>query len=150
MDAAIDAALAGSNEIKGATDQGLPTDPNGRWMGGRVVRGGNVFNDWGGGKWNGLSGHAGSQAYREWLMENVSKGINSPIGSVPSPSDATRNVPAARVPDASLGGPRAVPGNVAIHINGGSHDPEALATLVQRRIDESMNWRIHDSESEYT
>jgi hypothetical protein len=39
---------------------------------------------------------------------------------------------------------------VAIHINRGSHDPEALATLVQRRIDESMNWRIHDSESEYT
>jgi hypothetical protein len=42
------------------------------------------------------------------------------------------------------------PGNIAIHINGSSHDPEMLATLVQRRIDESMNWRTHDSESEYT
>jgi hypothetical protein len=28
--------------------------------------------------------------------------------------------------------------------------PNALAMLVQRRIDESMNWRAHDSESEYT
>jgi hypothetical protein len=41
-------------------------------------------------------------------------------------------------------------GSVAIHINGNSHDPEALATLVQRRVDEQMNWRTHDSESEYT
>lgn len=48
------------------------------------------------------------------------------------------------------GDARMVSGNVAIHINGGSHDPEALATLIQRRINESMNWRAHDSESEYT
>jgi hypothetical protein len=41
-------------------------------------------------------------------------------------------------------------GSVAIHINGNSHDPEALANLVQRRVDEQMNWRAHDSESEYT
>jgi hypothetical protein len=52
--------------------------------------------------------------------------------------------------DASLGLGGGSRGNVAIHINGNSHDPEALATLVQRRIDESMNWRAHDSESEYT
>jgi hypothetical protein len=39
-------------------------------------------------------------------------------------------------------------GPAQININGSSHDPEALATLVQRRIDESMNWRTHDA-SEY-
>lgn len=32
-------------------------------------------------------------------------------------------------------------GPVSIHINGYSHDPEVLPTLVQRRIDETMNWR---------
>lgn len=52
--------------------------------------------------------------------------------------------------DASLGLQRGGSGPVAIHINGNSHDPEALATLVQRRIDESMNWRTHDTASEYT
>ena len=65
-------------------------------------------------------------------------------------TEAIRNVPPKFVPngDASLvGGSR---GNVAIHINGNSYDPEALATLVQRRVDESMNWRTHDTESEYT
>jgi hypothetical protein len=72
MDAAIDQALGGSNTIRGATDQGLPTDPNGRWMGGRIMRGGNVFNDWGGGRSAMFgSGHAGAQRYREWLQSNV-------------------------------------------------------------------------------
>lgn len=41
-------------------------------------------------------------------------------------------------------------GPVAIRINGNCHDPEALATLVQRRVAESMNWRTHDTVSEYT
>ena len=41
-------------------------------------------------------------------------------------------------------------GPVSISINGNSHDPEALATLIQRRIDESMNWRTYDTASEYT
>jgi len=150
MYADIDAAIAGSNEIKGATDQGLPTDPNGRWMGGRIIRGGNVFNDWGGGRWHGLTGHAASKAFREDQQRRVDQGVTSPIGSVPTPSDAVRNVPVAPLPGAGAGDARMAPGQVAIHINGGSHDPEALATLVQRRIDESMNWRAHDTESEYT
>ncbi len=67
MNRAIDAALNGSNIIRGATDQGLPTDPNGRWQGGRMTRGGNVFNDWG----SGPGGHEGSRAYRENLMRHV-------------------------------------------------------------------------------
>ncbi|WP_316228285.1 phage tail tape measure protein [Bradyrhizobium sp. SZCCHNR1039] len=72
------------------------------------------------------------------------------LDNVPSPTDAVKNVPPSRIPDAGIGGGRSASGNVAIHINGNSHDPEALATLVQRRVDESMNWRAHDSESEYT
>jgi hypothetical protein len=79
---------------------------------------------------------------------NAGLGVN-----VPTPTQAIQNVPtpAAIKGDASLGLQRGGGGGpVAIHINGNSHDPEALATLVQRRIDESMNWRTHDTSSEYT
>jgi hypothetical protein len=71
-------------------------------------------------------------------------------GKVPAPAEAIKNVPPVPTGQfqAGLGGGSR--GNVAIHINGNSHDPEALATLVQRRVDESMNWRAHDSASEYT
>lgn len=77
-----------------------------------------------------------------------------PWKNVPAPADAIRNVPSPIRGDASLGVPRGGVGGagglVSININGTSHDPEALATLVQRRIDESMNWRTHDTTSEYT
>ncbi|MHC2380298.1 TP901 family phage tail tape measure protein [Bradyrhizobium liaoningense] len=77
-----------------------------------------------------------------------------PWKNVPAPADAIRNVPSPIRGDASLGVPRGGVGGagglVSININGTSHDPEALATLVQRRIDESMNWRTHDMTSEYT
>jgi hypothetical protein len=59
MNAAIDQALAGSNTIQGFTDQGLPTDPNGRWPGGLYIHG-EIFNDWGGGP----GGHAGAKSWR--------------------------------------------------------------------------------------
>jgi hypothetical protein len=75
---------------------------------------------------------------------------SQPWKNVPSATDAVKNVPAAPPQGAPMGGPGGGRGDVAIHINGGQHDPEALATLVQRRVDESMNWRAHDSESEYT
>jgi len=61
LDAMIDEVLAGSNVIRGATDQGSGRDPNVRWPGGRIVRRGEVFNDWGGGP----GGHAGARRYRE-------------------------------------------------------------------------------------
>lgn len=80
MDRAIDAALAGSNEIRGATDQGLPTDPNGRWPGGRIWRGGNVYNDWG----DGPGGHRGAEEYRRNLMRHVEEEAAAP----PAPSAA--------------------------------------------------------------
>ena len=143
----IDEALAGSNLIKGHTDQGSAGDPNYVAGGTGVNINRERFNDWGGGRWGGRTGHAASRAYRENLMRHIQEGTSSPIASqVPSTAESIQNVPALRPNgDASLGsmGSR---GNIAIHINGNSHDPEALATLVQRRIDESMNWRTHDTE----
>ena len=62
MDAAIDAALNGSNIIQGYTDQGLPSDPNGKWPGLHLH--GEVFNDWAGGP----GGHAGAKAWRLKFM----------------------------------------------------------------------------------
>lgn len=83
------------------------------------------------------------------LGVNVPQGITS---RVPKPADAIQNVPSPIRGDASLGLLRNGGGGnpISININGTSHDPESLATLVQRRIDESVNWRIHDTASEYT
>ena len=67
IDAAIHQALEGSNVIQGYTDQGLPTDPNGRWPGMHIH--GEVFNDWGGGP----GGHAGAKAWREKFMAEAQK-----------------------------------------------------------------------------
>ncbi|MCA1498093.1 phage tail tape measure protein [Bradyrhizobium sp. NBAIM14] len=79
---------------------------------------------------------------------NVPQGITSQV----PPASAIQNVPtrSSVTPGVGAGDIRSSGGPVAIHINGNSHDPEALATLVQRRIDESMNWRTHDTASEYT
>ncbi|WP_161533154.1 phage tail tape measure protein [Bradyrhizobium sp. LCT2] len=101
-----------------------------------------------------LAGNDGDSVREHWIDADkhlmVRRG--NPIGQVPSPAEAIKSVPAA--PQAGVpmrgGFGGGAGGNVAIHINGNSHDPEALATLVQRRVDESMNWRAHDSESEYT
>lgn len=44
-----------------------------------------------------------------------------------------------------------VPGfNAPITIQGGNQSPEEIANAVQRRIQEAMNWRTHDVESELT
>jgi len=54
MNAAIDAALAGSDTIKGATDQGMVSDPNGRYILNHFhVWGkghGNIYGDWNAGR----------------------------------------------------------------------------------------------------
>jgi hypothetical protein len=73
MDAAIDRVLAGSNILEGATDQGMPSDPNGRWQGGRKIIGGEVFNDWGGGP----GGHAGAARFREAQQAQVLKSMTA-------------------------------------------------------------------------
>lgn len=79
---------------------------------------------------------------------NVPQGITDAV----PPAGVVQNVPPADAVSRGLTGPGMMRGGsgAQIHINGGSHDPEALATLVQRRIDESMNWRTHDTASEYT
>ncbi|MET4363465.1 TP901 family phage tail tape measure protein [Bradyrhizobium sp. LB8.2] len=80
-------------------------------------------------------------------------GINAPQGvtSLVPPASVIQDVPPPATSGVGVGaGDARSMGPVAIHINGSSHDPEALATLVQRRIDESMNWRVHDTASEYT
>lgn len=152
FDAYTDAALAGSHRVGGYTDQGLATDPNGTVTRKRkglpalptINVGGNEFTEWGGTK--------RSRDYRLMIERGIAGSGDSPIRSVPSPADAVKNVPVAPASGIPMRGDfgGAGRGNVAIHINGNSHDPEALATLVQRRVDESMNWRAHDSESEYT
>jgi hypothetical protein len=152
MYGAIDHALAGSHIIGGFTDQGLPTDPNGSKRGGAgrpmISRYGNEYLDWGVSNWGGKRSHAGSAAYRQYIEQHLRE--ESATSNVPA-QDAIKNIPPPAVPPfggAGAGDSR-IPGNVAIHING-AQDPNALATLVQRRIDESMNWRAHDSDSEYT
>ncbi|WP_225173754.1 MULTISPECIES: hypothetical protein [unclassified Bradyrhizobium] len=78
---------------------------------------------------------------------NVPQGVTSQV----PPASVIQNVPTPSSPGIGVGaGDVRSMGPVAIHINGSGHDPEALATLVQRRIDESMNWRTHDTASEYT
>lgn len=67
MTSGIDAALGGSNVIRGATDQGSPGDPNAAWPGGRIVRSGEIYNDWGGGP----GGHEGARRFREAQQAQV-------------------------------------------------------------------------------
>ena len=149
-------ALAGNHAIGGYTDQGLPTDPNGsKRTGGRFPfmkispKDGNEFTDWvgPGSQWG--KGRAGAMNYRKFI-ENGIAGSGPVISNVPSAAENIQNVPMLKPNnDAGLGG-RSGHGGSTININGGSHDAESLATLVQRRVDDSMQWRTHDTESEYT
>lgn len=99
--------------------------------------------------------------YQQYLKEGLSpadawsklSGGSSPTANVPKPSEAISNVPSlpsragginpSMIPQNGRGGGG---GSSVININGNSHDPEALANLVQRRIDEAYNWRTHDIE----
>lgn len=90
-DAAIDAVFdKGSNILEGATDQGMPSDPNGQTaIGGfRKKMGGNVFNDWGGG--------GSPMDAARWRIEQQKK-VNSsqpttPAESVPMPQPKPQQV----------------------------------------------------------
>lgn len=92
--------------------------------------------------------HYGSRF--KWGQRALDAHGNNPTANVPESGQSVIN----KVPPGQSGGghslmPQAMNGGGAqIHINGGGHDPESLALLVQRRIDESMNWRSHDIESE--
>jgi hypothetical protein len=76
MNAAIDAALAGSNMIHGFTDQGMPSDPGGRYemRHEHMMSGGNVFGDWLNGK--------GTSQWRQ-NFEDRARGLGA--GAVPPP-----------------------------------------------------------------
>lgn len=63
----IDKALAGSNVVKGHTDQGGAGDPNYHSGGTGVNINGEHFNHWRGG----LNGIRGAERYQEWGMRNV-------------------------------------------------------------------------------
>ncbi|MCW2358846.1 MULTISPECIES: phage tail tape measure protein [Bradyrhizobium] len=91
--------------------------------------------------------------YEQFQLRNMGAVPGTRYGitsGVPTPAEAVRNVPVAPVAPATLGAGQMRGGSATININGNSHDPEALATLVQRRVDEQMNWRTHDTDSEYT
>ena len=78
MNAAIASVMAGSDDIRGFTDQGLPTDPNGMRQP-QLKLGGNIFNDWGGGP----DGHDGAEAWRA-AFEAAAYGAFSEPGLSPA------------------------------------------------------------------
>jgi hypothetical protein len=81
INAAIDSVLEGRhNALRGATDQGMATDPNGRWPGGRVTGLDQIYNDWGGGP----GGHAGAARFRE----RQQAAVNAAVASAATPHDS--------------------------------------------------------------
>lgn len=86
MNAAINSALAGSDTIKGSTDQGLVSDPNGSyilhhfhvWGAGH----GNIYGDWNGGR--------GTEAWRHWA-EGHAGGDDNASASDAIPSGGPNN-----------------------------------------------------------
>jgi TP901 family phage tail tape measure protein len=72
------------------------------------------------------------------------------LSQVPDAASAVSKVPSPEQSgrfhfDGLMGGQN-VNSPITMNIHGGGHDPEALASLVQRRIEESQKWRGHDME----
>ncbi len=77
MNLAIEAVMSGSDTIRGFTDQGLPSDPNGQHQP-QIKFSGNIYNDWGGGP----GGHAGAAAWRQ----SFESGATTTPGPPPPPA----------------------------------------------------------------
>jgi hypothetical protein len=112
----IDTALGGSNLLHGATDQGSGNDPNVRWQGGRIVRHGEVYNDWGGGP----GGHAGAAKFRENLERHVRGEIDRNRAKIDS---------ALRTGDGNLGG-----AHITVDFNGVPKDVKTNAELLDEGV----------------
>jgi len=96
-------AAAGTNLLGGATDQGSGRDPNVRHRGGRVIRYGETYNDWGGGP----GGHSGAQRFREEQQRRVRAGGGQ--ASAEAPTQVAANTP---VPGETQRPGNPFPGNV--------------------------------------
>jgi hypothetical protein len=83
------------------------------------------------------------------MVRRGTPGVNIPAPTQNVPQSNIQNVPPAAATTQYDGMMRtsAGGGSTTIQINGNQHDPEALATLVQRRIDEQQNYRLHDVDS---
>jgi hypothetical protein len=104
MNAAIAEVSSGSNILKGATDQGSPGDPNAQHPGGRIVRQGEVYNDWGGGP----GSHEGARRFREEQQRRV-RGEGGGTATVQqSMVDRNTSEPATTAGQGELGGPAAL------------------------------------------
>jgi hypothetical protein len=69
---ALDKVYKGSNVLEGATDQGSGNDPNVGWAGGRKIRFGETYNDFGGGP----GGHEGARQWREQVQKEAREGVS--------------------------------------------------------------------------
>ncbi|MDN4982375.1 hypothetical protein QY049_03945 [Bradyrhizobium sp. WYCCWR 13022] len=103
----------GSNDLEGATDQGMKTDPNGRWRGGyKDFGGGNIFNDWGGGP----GGHSVARRFREALEHGVAvAAMHGTTGA--HLSDHIRHSVHEGIRSGMSGGPVKVQGDASLRVD---------------------------------
>ena len=129
----------GSNLLEGATDQGSANDPNAQHQGGRKVRFGEVYNDFGGGP----GGHAAAARFREMIQKGFREGVKSGIWTA-----GTKAIPHAALSrdaiDSSLRvGPNDRYGSATVDIDFSGMDK---AKREKNRIDQAfLDVKIHRS-----
>jgi hypothetical protein len=100
LNAGLETALRGSNLLGGATDQGIGTDPNVGWRGGRVIRFGETYNDWGGGP----GGHDGAAMWRRQQQQRVRQEQQQAKQGMQFAMDISRRLPTTGGPEIEGGG----------------------------------------------